>query len=448
MAEDATNAEVKKALGDVMTAVTSMRADIDALKTPKGRSQADPLDQQRIDAKNEAISKAQDVIDRARKVRETAKATLDRIKAAREARPAANGRFSAGPGGRSGAIRCHLTGKPLTHDQIEARAEYREAFKAWAKEGDAGLLRQVAPKAAMQTQIAEKGGFLVPHEMETAVIQLGGLYSAMRMLSNVRQITMGNHLKQPVNVQGATFGWTGELETRAETDTDDLGMLEWHLMEAYAQPKVTNILLQDAAFDVEGWLNEGITREFAEGEGVAFISGTGVNQPRGIQSYSIVANSAWVWGSIGYIPTGVSNAITDSTHNGYDAMIDAITALHRRYLPGARWMMNRLSEAVIRKVKDGNENYIWQPNVSASQPATILGFPVETDDNVPSANTNTYPIMFGDYGQAYRIVDKPGMSMLRDEVTNKGRTIFYTTKRVGGGVQNYEAVKFIKCAAS
>jgi HK97 family phage major capsid protein len=436
------NAAVMQALKDVSTAVTSMRADIDALKTPKGRTEADVIDLERIERENAAAGAAQDVLDKARRARGNAKKLIEDLKAARGERPIA-GRILR-PG--RGAPMNHLTGEPLTDEQITARADYRKHFMGWLRSGNGNDIITTAPKAAMQTQIGEKGGFLVPFEMENAVIQLGGLYSAMRSLADVRTIAQGNSIKQPANIQGATFGWTGELATRTETATDDISMLEWFLMECYAQPKVTNILLQDAAFDVESWLNDGISREFAEGEGVAFISGSGTNQPRGIQSYTTVANASWAWNKIGYIVTGVAAALTDSTHNGFDALIDTVTALHRRYLPGAAWLSNRTVQSVLRKVKDTTGQYIWQQSLTADQPSTILGYPSETDDNMPSEGANNFPLMFGDYAQAYRIVDKAGMQMLRDEVTDKGRTIFYTTKRTGGGVKNFEAVKFVKCS--
>lgn len=440
------NAAVIKALADVTKGFEALKADIDTLKKPRGRTDTDVIDRDRIDRTNKDVGDAQAVIDKARRARVAAKETLDRIVAARGDRPAPSGRVR-----RSGAvirILNHLTGKPLAQDEIDARIEYREKFLAWTRDANPADIIRLAPKAAMQTQIGEKGGFLVPFEMESAVIQLGGLYSAMRSLADVRPISQGNSLKQPANLQGSSFGWTTENASRTETTTDDIGMLEWFLMECYASPKVTNLLLQDAAFDVESWLTEGISREMAEGEGLAFISGTGISQPRGIQNYTKVANASWTWGNVGYIASGVAATITDSTHNGYDAFIDMITALHRRYLPNANFMMNRVVQATIRKVKDANSNYMWQPSVTADKPATILGYPVETDDNLPNESAGVYPVMFGDYKQAYRIVDKPGMAMLRDELTDKGRTIFYTTRRTGGGMKNFEAVKFLKVATS
>jgi HK97 family phage major capsid protein len=462
---DVDNAAVIAALENVNKSVTAMRAEIDGMKKPVGRTSTDVVQREKIDRINAAVGNTQDVLDRARRARANAQAArarieakrvggaagssaLDLIRAARAERPAGaiGRRISAAvrPGNR---MVDHLTGEPLTSDQLNARAEYTKRFMAWTRSGNGAEISRLAPQAAMQTQISEKGGFLVPVEMETAVIQLGGLYSAMRMLCDVRPITQGSSLKQPVNVQGATFGWVGELATRSETSADDLAMLEWHLMECYAQPKVTNTLLSDAAFDVEGWLNDGISREFAEGEAAAFISGGGTNAPRGLHSYTMIADASWAWGKFGYLVSGVPAALTDSTHNGVDALIDVVTATHRRYLPAASWLMNRTTQATIRKIKDTTGQYIWQQPITADQPSLLLGFPCETDDNMPSIGANTYPIQFGDHAQAYRIVDKPGMSMLRDEVTDKGRTIFYTTKRVGGGAKNFEAMKFLKIAA-
>jgi HK97 family phage major capsid protein len=443
------NAALMKALTDVNKGFEALKADVDAMKRPRGRTSHDVIDRERNDRINNDVGRAQDVLDNARRASANADRALERIRSARvERHPAAAGL----PGGQPLADRGrnpilnHLTGKALTADQIQARGDYREKFLAYLRDGDKGDVIRLAPKAAMQTQIGEKGGFLVPFEMENTVIQLSRVYSAMRSICDVRSITRGNSVKQPANMQGSTFGWTGETETKADTETDDIAMLEWFLMTAYALPETTNDLLADADFDVEAWLNEGIAREFAEGEGAAFISGTGVKQPRGIQSYSTVADASWVWGKIGFIVSGVAAAITDSTHNGFDAMIDVLTSLKREYLPNARWLSNRVTQGVLRKVKDANDNYIWQPAVALDRPATILGYPTETDDNIPNEGANLFPLMFGDFSQAYRIVDKPGMMMLRDELTKKGWTKFYTTKRVGAGVKNFEAVKFLKCS--
>jgi HK97 family phage major capsid protein len=342
-----------------------------------------------------------------------------------------------------------FTGAPLTGEQIQAREEYADKFFGWARNGQGGTdLQRLAPNAAyMQTQDDAKGGFFVTDEMENAIIQLSTLYSAIRGLVDVRTITRPS-LKQPANMQGATAGWVGETETRSETDADDAAMLQWFLMQQYAKPKISNDLLDDADVDMEAWLDDGIARAFATNEGASWITGSGVKAPRGIHSYTIVANASWAWGKWGYIASGVTAALTDTTHNGVDAMIDVIAGTGRPYLPNATWLMNRLTQAVIRKIKDTAGQYIWQQSISADTPSTLLGYPVETDDNMPSIAADAYPIAFGDWKQAYRIVEKAGTAMLRDPYTESGFTKFYTTRRIGGGAKNFEALKLLKIAAS
>ena len=188
---------------------------------------------------------------------------------------------------------------------------------------------------------------------------------------------------------------------------------------------------------------------FAELEGAAFIAGTGVNQPRGLLSYDKVTDTSYAWGKLGYLATGVAGKLSDSTHNGVDALLDVVYAIKQGYRQNARWLMNRSTQAAIRKLKSKQEElYLWQPSMQLGQPATILGYPVVDDDNMPDIGADEYPIAFGDFQRGYLIVDRMGIRVLRDPFTNKPYVHFYTTKRVGGGVQNFEAIKLLKAAAS
>ena len=205
------------------------------------------------------------------------------------------------------------------------------------------------------------------------------------------------------------------------------------------------------AFSDDGaWLADEVSIVFAEKEGTAFISGTGINQPRGLLSYDTVADASWTWGSIGYIASGVAAALNDATHNGTDALIDLVYALKEQYRVGATWLMNGKTAATIRKLKmiGDVEGYLWQPSTIAGTPDQLLGYPVTIDDNMPDIGANTCPIAFGNFMRAYLIVDRVGIRVLRDPFTNKPYVMFYTTKRVGGGVQNYQAVKLLKITAS
>lgn len=174
-----------------------------------------------------------------------------------------------------------------------------------------------------------------------------------------------------------------------------------------------------------------------------------MNRPRGILAYNTVANASYAWGKIGYTASGVGAALTDATHNGVDALIDLVYGLKQGYRRNARFLMNRSLQATIRKLKSKTEElYLWQPPVQAGQPATLLGYPISDDDNMPDIAAGAFPLAFGDFRRGYLIVDRFGIRVLRDPFTNKPYVHFYTTKRVGGGVQNFEAIKLLKIAAS
>lgn len=184
---------------------------------------------------------------------------------------------------------------------------------------------------------------------------------------------------------------------------------------------------------------------FAEKEGLAFFSGDGVNSPRGISSYTMIADASYAWGKVGFKTSGVAAALSDSTHNGADAITDLVYALKQGYRTNGRFLMNRTTQAAVRKLKSKTEElYLWQPSIQAGQPPTLLGYPVVDDDNVSDIGANAFPIWFGDFKRAYLIVDRAGIRVLRDPYTNKPYVHFYTTKRVGGGIQNFEALKALK----
>jgi len=196
--------------------------------------------------------------------------------------------------------------------------------------------------------------------------------------------------------------------------------------------------------DLAAWLASEVGITFAEQEGAAFISGNGVRRPRGLLTYPTVANASYDWGSIGYVVTGAAAAF--ATSNPADAMIDLYYALKAGYRNGATWLTSDAVMATIRKFKDGQGNYLWAPPTGVDMPATILGKPVATDDNMPALGANAFPVAFGDFRRAYLILDRVGIRVLRDPYTSKPNVKFYTTKRVGGGLANFEAVKLLKCS--
>ena len=207
-------------------------------------------------------------------------------------------------------------------------------------------------------------------------------------------------------------------------------------------PYATQALLDDSRVDIAAWLADEVATEFNEEEGSAFITGDGVSKPKGIASYTMVANSSYSWGKIGYIASGHASLL-----NNPDKLIDLQHALKSVYRNGAVWLMADSTVNVIRKLKDGEGNYLWRPGLAENAPDTLLGKPIEVDDNVDAIGGNKYPVFFGNFKRGYMIVDRTGIRVLRDPYSAKPYVAFYTTKRVGGGVIMYEAIKALKISA-
>ena len=308
--------------------------------------------------------------------------------------------------------------------------------------GNIDSVKDMEIQASASTLSDPDGGFTVPEEVDTAIDRVQGTLSAMRRLATVRAISTDTY-KKLVNQGGATSGWVAEKGTRAETSTPTLKEIAINTKELYAMPAATQILLDDSRVDIGAWLAEEVGIEFNEEEGDAFISGNGVEKPKGIAAYSMIPNANYAWGKVGYIAGGHASLL-----NNMDKLIDLQHALKTSYRNGAAWLMNDATCGVIRKFKDGDGNYIWRPGLMEDKPDTLLGKPVEYDDNVDDIGANKYPIFYANFKRAYLIVDRLGTRVLRDPYTSKPYVLFYTTKRVGGGIVMYEAIKALKIAAS
>jgi HK97 family phage major capsid protein len=326
------------------------------------------------------------------------------------------------------------------------------AFGDWFRYGARGNLHALEKKAfgfnAVETKALSSGtdpdgGYLVPREMETAMDRILGTVSAMRSLATVRAIS-GSGYRKPVNVGGTASGWVGETGGRAETTAPSISVLDFPAMELYAHPYATQTLLDDSAVNIEQWLADEVAIEFAEEEGAAFVSGNGVNKPTGVLGATTVANASYVWGKIGFVVTGAASDF--ATTNPIDALVTLQDALKTGYSVNGTWLMTRATQSAIRKFKDGTGNYIWQPAMQAAVAPTIFGKPVVVDDNMNELGSNLFPVAYGDFRRGYIIVDRIGIRVLRDPYSAKPYVTFYTTKRVGGGIQNFEAIKLLKCS--
>ncbi len=324
------------------------------------------------------------------------------------------------------------------------RRERKAAFEAYVRKGEAhGLISLEAKALSIGTPSA--GGYLVPDETETEIGKLLSEASPIRAIAGVRQVSSGSY-KKPFATSGFQAGWVGETAARPETTTPTLAELSFPAMELYASPAATQALLDDSAVDMDRWIAEEVQAAFAEQEGNAFVAGNGTNKPKGFLDYTKVDDGSWSWGNLGYVATGEAAAFP--TDDPSDVLVNLAYALKAGYRQNAHWVMNRKTQSAIRKFKDADGIYLWQPAASAQGSASLMGFPVTEAEDMPDVGAGAYPIAFGDFRRGYLIVDRLGVRILRDPYSAKPYVLFYTTKRVGGGVQNFEAIKLLKVAAS
>lgn len=313
-------------------------------------------------------------------------------------------------------------------------AEYTGAFRSHFRKGEV--------QAALNKGAADEGGYLAPVEWDRTITDKLVLISPMRQLANVQPVS-GAGLTKLFNLGGTASGWVGEAADRPQTATGTFASLGFGWGEIYANPAATQQLLDDAEINLEAWLAGEVNTEFAKQEGAAFFSGNGTNKPFGILTYVTGgANAAkHPFGAIKAVNSGAASAITA------DGIIDVVHDLPSAFTGNARFALNRKTQGVIRKLKDGQGNYLWQPSYVAGTPATLAGFPISEVPDMPDVAANAIAALFGDFKQTYTVYDRVGVRVLRDPYTAKPYVLFYTTKRVGGGVHNPEPMRALKIAA-
>ena len=324
----------------------------------------------------------------------------------------------------------------LEGGRSDAGDEYKEAFAAYVKRGE---------EKALSIGSNPDGGYLVPSETDEQITQLMAALSPIRSIATVRKISTGTY-KKPVTKTGAEAGWVAETAARPETDSPVLDALSFPAAELYAMPAATAAFLDDAVVDVGQWIADEVNAAFAQQEGIAFVTGNGTNKPKGFLAETTVAEASWEWGKLGYVATGNAGALPASDPS--DVLIDLVYALKAGYRQNASWVMNRKTQGALRKLKDDGGNYLWQPAATADGKATLMGFDLVEAEAMPDIGANSLSIAFGDFRRGYLVVDRQGVNVLRDPYSAKPYVLFYTTKRVGGGVQNYDAIKLMKFAAS
>ncbi|AUZ06350.2 phage major capsid protein HK97 [Vitreoscilla sp. C1] len=306
------------------------------------------------------------------------------------------------------------------------------------------FMRTEEIRADLKKSPDSNGGYLVPTEWDRTITDKLHEISPLRQIFRVVPTSKAT-FSRLYNLKGTGAGWVGEEDTRGKTNTATFGSLEFATGEMYANPAATQQMLDDAETDLEAWLAEEVQETFSTTENAAFIAGDGAKgKPFGLLTYATGAANATKH-PFGAILTINSESAADITA---DAIIDVVYDLPASFSSGASFIMNRKTLRKVRKMKDGDGNYLWEKSFQAGQPSTILGYPVYEVAEMPDVAANALPIAFGDFKRGYLIVDRKGVVILRDPYTNKPYVQFYTTKRLGGGVDNPEAMRLLKCAVT
>ncbi|PZU77755.1 MAG: phage major capsid protein [Sphingomonas sp.] len=343
----------------------------------------------------------------------------------------------------------HLNGTTGAGDALPVDRDYSAAFANYARRGAVDAEQQLkagnatGERAAIQASMSEAGdnagGYIAPVEWDRRIERAQKVLSPMRSIARIEVTSRGAYSTLWNGDQWGS-GWVGETASRPATVTPTLTPLVFPAGEIYANPAVTQRLLDDAAIDFEKWLAESVSDEFSRQEGPAFITGDGINKPMGFLRYAEGGSQANAHPG-GPIKVSLSGSATSIL---LDGLIDLKYSLGAAYRQNAVWLMNSQTAAVITKMKDGDGRFIWRESLSVEQSPTLLGSPVVIDENMPDVAPDAIPVAFGDFARGYLINDRVGVRVLRDPYTNKPYVMFYSTKRVGGGVLDPNAIRLMK----
>jgi len=322
-------------------------------------------------------------------------------------------------------------------------APHKKAFDAYLRSGeDDGLRGLELEGKAMSSAVNSDGGYLVDPQTAETIKSVLNATASIRAIANVVNVEATSY-DVLIDSSETGAGWADETTATAETGTPTIERISIPLHELSALPKASQRLLDDSAFDVEAWLAGRIADKFARAEAAAFINGDGVDKPTGIMTHSAVDNASWSWGNIGYVATGV-----EGDFNGGAGIIDVVYALGAQYRANASFVMNSKTAGAVRKLKDGDGRFLWSDGLAAGEPARLLGYPVLIAEDMPDIASDADAIAFGDFGAGYTVAERPDLRVLRDPFSAKPHVMFYATKRIGGDVSDFAAIKLLRFAVS
>lgn len=321
-----------------------------------------------------------------------------------------------------------------------------KAFDAYLRSGDDDALRGLVLEGkGLNTAVNSEGGYLVDPQTSERIQGVLHASASIRAIASVVQVEAGS-FDVLVDHGEIGSGWADESTDTTGTSAPVIDRISIKLHELSAMPKASQRLLEDSAFDVEGWLAERIAQKFARAEAAAFISGDGDDKPRGFLDHDIEPDADAVWGELGYVATGVAGDFA-SMHPA-DAIVDLVYALEAGYRANAVFVMNSKTAGAVRKMKDNDGRFLWADGLAAGEPARLMGYPVLVAEDMPDIAANAYAVAFGDFHAGYTIAERPDLRVLRDPFSAKPHVLFYATKRVGGDVTDFKAIKLLKFAAS
>jgi len=337
-------------------------------------------------------------------------------------------------------------GRPVLSAHADIEVPHKKAFNAYLRSGDDDGFRGLTLEGkALSTAVQADGGFLIDPQTADTIRSMLVSTSSIRSIANV------------VNVDATSFdvlvdrsevgsGWATETGATAETATPLIERISIRLHQLSAMPKASQRLLDDSAFDVEGWLAGKIAHRFIRAEAAAFVSGDGIDKPKGFLLPPKVANNVWAWGSLGYVATGA--AADFPATNAADTIINLVYALSAEYRANGMFVMNSKTAGAVRKMKDADGRFMWSDGLAAGEPARLMGYPVMIAEDMPDIGANAFAIAFGDFMAGYTIAERPDLRILRDPFSAKPHVLFYALKRVGGDVTDFAAIKLLRFAVS
>lgn len=335
---------------------------------------------------------------------------------------------------------------PLARAAETDTTPHKKAFGAYLRSGnDDGLRGLTIEEKALSSAVAADGGYLVDPLTASQIVGVLRSSASLRTIASVVSVE-ASAFDVLVDHTDIGSGWATETGPQAETGTPQVDRISIPLHELSALPKASQRLLDDSAFDVEGWLAQRIADKFSRAESSAFINGDGADKPRGFLAYPKVDNALFAWGSLGYVPTGAAGDF--SATDPADAIVDLVYALGARYRANGTFVMNSKTAGAVRKMKDADGRFLWSDGLAAAEPARLMGYPVLIAEDMPDIAAGTYAIAFGDFRAGYTVAERPDLRILRDPFSAKPHVLFYATKRIGGDVSDFAAIKLLKFATA